>query len=165
MFLTRVQMEQGIMNLLHKHIALCFTEICVIVATELVIAVDEVSDLVHHPLYLFHRAHLVSIAIHDSQGYMTNFMQWDVRGHPLTLIMLIRLRKLLEAPLDAILEEVHERARRERVLMPSAVLFAPFAAEMRTDLRFVNLPIVAVKTVQSDHIDLRHKVTIVFVSC
>ena len=101
--LARVQMEKGIVDLLHEHIALGLAEIAVIVPTELIVAVNKVTNLIHEPLDLLHGTDLICIAVHDSKRHVTDLVKRNVRRHSLFVVLLVRLGELLEPALDAVL--------------------------------------------------------------
>lgn len=111
-------MEKSIMHLLHENVTLGLSKIAVIVTAELIVTIDQVTNLVHHPLDLIHRAHLICVSIHDGNWHVTDFMQRDICGRALILTLLIGLREFLESAFYAILEKVSEGTRRKRVFLP-----------------------------------------------
>lgn len=48
--IVRLQVREGFMELTHKYLIVCLAEVCVIVSSELIVAIDHVSDSAHHPL-------------------------------------------------------------------------------------------------------------------
>ena len=63
---VRLQVRQSFVKLAHENLVVGFTEVSVVICTELVVSVDHVADLAHHPLDSVHGAHTISISIHDS---------------------------------------------------------------------------------------------------
>ena len=70
--INRVQVVHHLVQLLDKYFSLSFAKVRMIVATKLVVAEDQVANLVHHPLDLSHGANFVCIAIKDSDRHVTD---------------------------------------------------------------------------------------------
>ena len=98
------------MELTHEDLIVGLAEVCVIISSELIVAVDHVPDGAHHPLNRVHWADTVSITVHHGNRRVLNVLDWDIRGDPVIFALEIRLSILLEASLDTILEVVHEGA-------------------------------------------------------
>ena len=94
------------MHLLHEDLSLGLSEVSMIVATELVVAIDKVAEFVHSPVDLAHRADLVSITIHHCYRRVTDSVKRDISSPTMLLAHLVSFRELLEAGLDAVLEKV-----------------------------------------------------------
>ena len=76
--IVRLQVREGFMKLTHENIVISLAKVGVIVSTELVVAIDHVTDALHHGLNSGHGAHTISITVHDSQWSVIDVLNGDV---------------------------------------------------------------------------------------
>ena len=65
-------MVHHIVQLLNENVTLGLAKVGMIVATELIVAEDEVPNLVHHPLDLVLGAHAVGVAVEDGKRHVAD---------------------------------------------------------------------------------------------
>jgi len=106
-----LQVCKGLMELAHKYAVISLSEVSVVIASELVVAIDHVTDTAHHPLYTIHGTHAVSITIHDSYRGSLDVLYRDVSSHTVLFALQVRLSVLLEPAFNAHLEVVSESTR------------------------------------------------------
>lgn len=157
-------MRQSFVHLTHESGVVGVTEVSVVVSTELVVAIDHVSNTTHHPLNAVKRTHTVSITVHHGDRGVRDILDGDVSSHAMLLSLHVRLRVLLETTFNTHLEEVSKRASRNRLLSPDSLLIAPLTTEMSTHLRLKLLPVQTVKSVKSNHVNLVDHITVVMVA-
>ena len=162
--LVGLQVRKGLMKLRHKHLVVGFAEVGVVISTELVVTVDHVADRAHHPFDRVHRANSVGITVHHSDRCLANVLNRDVSSCAVLFTLQVRVGVFLEAALDTVLEEVSERACGHRLLSPVCFLVAPLAAQVRAHLRLELLPVEAMQSVESNHVNLIDQVTVVMVA-
>ena len=123
-----------------------------VVATELIIAVDHVADFAHHPLDGLHRAYTISITVHHGDRSQVDVIDRNVGSSAVLLSMNVELGVLLEAIFNTHLQEMSESTCRERLFVPVALLLAPLASKMGAHFRLKLLPVFTMKSIQAKHI-------------
>ena len=115
-----------------------------IVSTKLIVSVDHVADGSHHPFDRLHGADAISISVHDSDWRVRDVVDGDISSGAVLFALEVRFSVLLEASLDAHLEEMIESACRVGLLMPGDFLITPVAGQVSADVRLELLPVVSV---------------------
>ena len=138
----RPQMTQSLMQLIHKHMIVSYSKVCMRVTTELVVSKDHLSDASHHPLSLIHWAHAISITIEHGDWCLLDVSKWNIRSDSIVFAYSVIVGVLLEPILNSILEEVSQSLGGEWLLGPDCLLLAPHFTEMSTDLWFVLFPVL-----------------------
>lgn len=135
------------------------------VATKLVVTVHHLANFAHQPLSLVQRAHFISISVENSDGCLFDLIDGDVCGDSASLAPAsVLVGKLLEASLNAILEEVLEGFGGEGVLIPDGLLVAPHFAQMRADVLLEVIPVVTDSSGKSNHFHLLLDLGVVMVA-
>ena len=105
---VRLQVREGLVELTHEDAVVGFSEVGVVIATKLVVAVDHVADAAHHPLDAVHGAHAIGVTVHHSDWCVQDVLDWDVGSDTVLLALQVRLSVLLEATLNTHLEVMGE---------------------------------------------------------
>ena len=66
------------MKLAHENFIVCFAEISMIVSSKLVVAVNHVTNSLHHLFDSVHWADSIGVAIHYSKGNLTDVFNRDI---------------------------------------------------------------------------------------
>lgn len=103
-----LQVRKSLMKLAHKDTVICLSEVSVVVASELVVAINHMADSAHHPFYTIHRTDAVSITVHDSDWGGRDILDRDVSSHSVLFPLQVRISVLLEPSLNTHLEVVGE---------------------------------------------------------
>ena len=66
------------MKFSHEDHIICFSEISMVIPTELIIAIDVVADAAHHPLDRVQWTNSIGITIHDSDWCEIDVLYWNI---------------------------------------------------------------------------------------
>ena len=94
------------MELTHEHGVISLTEISMIIASKLIVAIDHMAYSFHHPLDSVHRANAIGITIENGNRCVTDVLNGDVRCDSVLLALNVRVSILLEPALNTHLEEM-----------------------------------------------------------
>ena len=94
------------MELTHEHRVISLTEISMIIASELIVAIDHMANGLHHPLDSVHGADAICITIKNSNWRVADVLNGDVCCDSVLLTLNVRVSILLESALNTHLEEM-----------------------------------------------------------
>ena len=103
------------------------------------------SDFIEYPPRLVRGANVIAVTREDGHWHMSYILDGYVGLESESLVFRVVLCVLLESVLDAILEEVVHRPRRERLGSPADVLRAPVDGEVHAHERSYLVPVRPVK--------------------
>ncbi len=103
---VRLQVRKSLMELTHEHRVICLAEISMIIASELIVAIDHMANGLHHPLNSVHGADAISIAIENCDRCVADVLDGDVCSDSVLLTLNVGVSILLESALNTHLEEM-----------------------------------------------------------
>jgi len=86
---VRLQVRESLVKLAHEHRVVGLAEVGVIIASKLVVSVDHMADLLHHPLNRVHWAQGICVAVHHSDGSLFDVLQRNVGSQPVLLALFV----------------------------------------------------------------------------
>ena len=125
--LVRSEMGQSFHELAHEDLIVGLAKIGMVIVSKLVVSVDQVAQFAHDPLNSVDRANSVRVAVHNRYSCRLYLSDWNTLGMPVLFTLQVGLSILLEAALNAHLEEVSECFGRDGLFSPHSVLVAPLA--------------------------------------